>query len=780
MIAWRTLFVVFLIFTILFFARMGSNIVIDTNLRDLSPDSALDQETQIAIDKLAENIQRRLLFLISGENPKQVKQAADDFAASLSSEDTLSLVSGENNVQEVLTSLSKYRFQLLTKQQQQQLENPDTHTIAEQAHRSLFRLTHTPLLPFDEDPLGWHGEYFSTLLKQITRDLGQSANQFKDSSGQVIHYQIVQAILNEGGLSYQTQHALSAQISELSQQVSRDYQVDVKSSGVFFFAVEAATKSKQDITLISTISTVGIFILLLVTFRSFWPIILPFVSIVLGVSFAFAVSHFLYAKVHVLTIVFGASLIGIVIDYSIHYFFHYSEANSAATQDAAASTKKLHSALLLSLVTSLLGYSALYFSDLDALKKVALFSCCGLLMAWLSVMCLGSYASKKIITHDAVILKVLSILTFPLRIFTVRFTQVVVVCVLLAVAFVLPILSTDDDPRLFFRPDAALLANETAVSNRTSDFEPGRYVIIRADSVDKLYANTQAFFQKVELASGLKQENFRSITQWLASPSEQQKNYQLQGGLYEPSGAVEPFYKLLGMKENPTAKQQATEIREAYQESKGLILEVDQLNQLLSDVLPPLWNKLGTTYVSLVLITKGIDFNELQHLTDSLDQVDYFNTVASATQSLKQQRISASQLLGVAYLLIALLIFLRYRKIQSLKILLIPLCSTAILILVLFLAGAVFNLFHVMALFLVLGLGMDYGIFSYEMRRGTVTEQAIFISAITSLLSFGLLALSSIFVAQSFGLILFLGNILNLTGALIYKNHLSRPLQVSL
>ena len=64
-----------------------------------------------------------------------------------------------------------------------------------------------------------------------------------------------------------------------------------------------------------------------------------------------------------------------------------------------------------------------------------------------------------------------------------------------------------------------------------------------------------------------------------------------------------------------------------------------------------------------------------------------------------------------------------------------------------------------MALFLVLGFGMDYTIFSRELRaHADVTLQAILLSALTSLLSFGLLSLSSIPVVASFGITLLVGN----------------------
>lgn len=184
---------------------------------------------------------------------------------------------------------------------------------------------------------------------------------------------------------------------------------------------------------------------------------------------------------------------------------------------------------------------------------------------------------------------------------------------------------------------------------------------------------------------------------------------------------------------------------------------------------------------NFILITKGTDFESLEKLSSSLPDVNYINTVESAKKSLADQRVSASKLLLVAYALIGLLILSRYRQLSSLNIVLVPLCATAALIVLLNLFGVSFNLFHVMALFLVLGLGMDYGIFAYELQDGNVTQQAIFISAITSLLSFGLLGLSSIPVAQSFGTILFIGNSFNLIASLIYadflvKNKQRRPL----
>eukprot|EP00493_Phyllostaurus_siculus_P026470 UN26815 len=81
-----------------------------------------------------------------------------------------------------------------------------------------------------------------------------------------------------------------------------------------------------------------------------------------------------------------------------------------------------------------------------------------------------------------------------------------------------------------------------------------------------------------------------------------------------------------------------------------------------------------------------------------------------------------------------------------------------------------------MALFLVLGLGMDYIIFAREMSANPeVTRQAILLSAITSLLSFGLLAFSEMPVVQAFGSIILIGNTINFIAAISLFNGEPEP-----
>ena len=62
-----------------------------------------------------------------------------------------------------------------------------------------------------------------------------------------------------------------------------------------------------------------------------------------------------------------------------------------------------------------------------------------------------------------------------------------------------------------------------------------------------------------------------------------------------------------------------------------------------------------------------------------------------------------------------------------------------------------------MALMLVLGIGLDLGIFLAETNEAPHTWLAVSLSAVTSLLAFGLLALSDTPVLHHFGLTVAIG-----------------------
>ena len=71
--------------------------------------------------------------------------------------------------------------------------------------------------------------------------------------------------------------------------------------------------------------------------------------------------------------------------------------------------------------------------------------------------------------------------------------------------------------------------------------------------------------------------------------------------------------------------------------------------------------------------------------------------------------------------------------------------------------GTPFQLFNVLALILLLGMGIDYGIFLTEHRSDDAAWLAVCVGAASTWLSFGLLSLSATPALHAFGLTLLLG-----------------------
>jgi predicted exporter len=76
-------------------------------------------------------------------------------------------------------------------------------------------------------------------------------------------------------------------------------------------------------------------------------------------------------------------------------------------------------------------------------------------------------------------------------------------------------------------------------------------------------------------------------------------------------------------------------------------------------------------------------------------------------------------------------------------------------------AGQQLQMFHVLALMLLLGVGIDYGIFMQERtQRRDTPWLAVGLSAVSAILAFGLLALSQTPALRAFGLTMLVGTTL--------------------
>jgi hypothetical protein len=128
----------------------------------------------------------------------------------------------------------------------------------------------------------------------------------------------------------------------------------------------------------------GILLLLLLAFRR-WRVLLAFVPVLVGMLFGAVACVALFGHMHVMTLVLGSSLIGVAVDYPLHYL---SKSWSLKPWHSWPALRLTLPGLSLSLATSAIGYLALAWTPFPALTQIAVFSAAGLLGAYLSAVCL--------------------------------------------------------------------------------------------------------------------------------------------------------------------------------------------------------------------------------------------------------------------------------------------------------------------------------------------------------------------------------------------------------
>ncbi|MEM6486439.1 MAG: hypothetical protein AAF662_15825, partial [Pseudomonadota bacterium] len=770
---------------------------IEADLDSVLPEQIFPVSIDSALDEIKSTFQRRITIVLvsrSGD-PVQKEQALD--AASIRLRNQLAsipnvslLPGGEDLLAALVDGLIPYRFQLLSRSERARLISDTDIEVLDQAERRLYRVGSPTMLPFVQDPFGVHQQ---TLFDLVSENSGSLASD--DASD----FRVISLMLGDEALRIGDQERLLEGIDQALRAAvisadtndhpfaapSIDTQPEIVSyrSGVFFYSVDAAVRSKNEVLAISTVSSIAVLGVLFFVFRSTSAIALALGSMAFGILAGVLASHAVFGQIHVFTIVFGVGLIGVVIDYSLHFLFHSADVERG----------RLRSALVLSALTSIIGYGALFLSSLAVLKAVAVFAVAGIAMALLTVVSLGPLLAPiqpHFLSLPNTIVRPLNRkIALALAGFLLVIAGVMITTILIADPF-------DDRPEIFFKAPAALLESDKQAASYTGDLEPGRFITFTGTTSNEVYDLYRSTTQILKAESGLARGQFVSILDWVPDTEEQRSNYEQQRRLYGGSGLLGNLFSRLGL------SGQDTQLRTAFANASELILEPDTVQTLLGAALPVSWLRTDNNITALAFLRKGTDVEALDEPSWQVGGVNYINLTKRTQAALRAQRESAGWILLVSMAITALLLAAAFRDIRAALLAFVPAFSCLASLALLSLLGTGINLFHTMACFLVLGFGLDYVIFVRQMtwhvpsmdldepapnqttsatdthsfNGGSPTLRAITLSFVTSQLSFGLLALSSISIVQAFGVTLFIGNTVNLMGAVLVRALAPMPL----
>jgi predicted exporter len=722
---------------------------------------------------------RQVFILVESADFSRAKKAAVLFYDALAGSgvfEKLRLYVDEGTAQ-FLPYLYGHRYVLLDRETRERLERGEAGEIAQEALAVAFgALTLTGLEALEGDPFlltEREARRFLSLLPDLNGSLGPREGVLASRRGER-WYVMIRGSLPPEGVSLtgdkngvQKIYALSGQIMEGDGEVRFVY------SGIPFHSRESSAAARREISLISTLSVILILLLFLYVFRSPLPALVS--AAALGVSILTAAASVLlfFREVHVLTFVFGTTLIGISVDYSIHYFVHVHP----RPQTGPGLPSPLFRGLTMSFVSSELCFIALFFAPFPILKQFALFQGTGLLSSYLSVLCLYPFIkNKKGDERGSLPPRAFRLLSAEFLRGRGRFVKTLLLSALFAAALILlffnrSLLRIENHIGALYTMSKVLEESEKTAAAVLRREAPAWYFMVSGASEEELLANEERLTRRLEKEiTGGRLKGCLGVSDFLPSLNTQARNYAAAAGLLP---YAEAQFEALGF-----PPESAAAYRRDFAGAAGnYLLPGGDLSPWQEEFLSHLWiGEREGRYYSCVLPLGGADEGFFRNIEEELDFVFLLNPVRDIGAGLDALTRIMLRLLPAAYIIIAGVIFFAYPRREALRLLGAPVLPILTALAVPAAAGIPPQFFSVVGLFMVFGLGLDYGFYMIEGGRSFHPGPAalgIGVSFATTALSFGALILSGFAPVHILGLTVFTGLSAAFISAMLLRTRVS-------
>lgn len=699
---------------------------VETDLLSLLPGDERDQAAEEALRHLADSASRSIVVLITGPTESDSLAAAEHFTKALES-NRLERMPGPREDVSAIEQLLPYRARLLTKGQLARLENASPEALEQVALMQLQQPMSQRLGEFRDDPLQLFPEFLRERA-QATKVRPKGEHLVVDHSV-LLRYRLVGAAFALDGVAH-----LNEALEAAKQAVPKD--VEILAAGVPLFAEAAAVQANDEVSTVGLGSLIAILVIMWLAFRSPRPLLLVVLSVGLGVAAGLSVCALLFGKVHLMTLVFGAGLVGVAEDYGIHYF---ASRQAQPGRDRRELLKHLTPGLFMAMLTSVAGYVMLAIAPMPGLRQVAVFSSAGLGAAFLTVLAWFPYLDRgevKPTKFSAVWASTRA--KWPSL--SPRGIAIAVLVTSLITAAGLSRLKALDDLRALQASPPALLEAQKTIAQRIGLPSPAQFFVVRGASEAERLEREEALTAKLdELTKTGVLSGHEAVSSWVPSPRRQEAQ---QAVFRRTRDAV--------------LARLAEELEDATPPSgQSPVLTVDAvLATQVGEALRPLWMKDAS--VVLVHAPQRDRLDELAALS-SLPGVRFIDRTGDLSSLMQRWRVGMTELLLAGYAVIFIALFTRFRR-RAWRALLPTAVASGLALATVGFLGEPLTLFHVLALWLLLGMGVDYGIFLLEHSN----EQgeawlAVGLGAVSTLLSFGLLAVSTTPAIHAFGVTLGVG-----------------------
>ena len=528
----------------------------------------------------------------------------------------------------------------------------------------------------------------------------------------------------------------------------------LEQSGLNRFAVASEKLIRSDIDRISVLSTLALIVLFLLLFRSLRILLLSFLPLLFGMAAGLAASAALLGEIHGLTLAFGSTLIGVCVDYPIHFLNHHSL--FPAPNGPRGTRRRIAWALVLGALTTLAGFVGLALTSFPGMRELAVFASAGILAAlgatyWL-LPALSAQVPPCVPLHQAFargagrVLEILGRRRAPL---------VALLLIVLALCAVgLPRVRWSDDLSALNRIDPAMRAEDEQVRALVSRMDSGRLVIaVAPDDARALEIDDQVAAALVQAQAAGELQGFGSVHTLVPSAALQARNVTAMRADGALPQQVAAGFTAAGFRPEAFAAFAADLARPP----PSALTLAEVLQSPLGDLVRPLRAQLGPE-VGLLTLVRGVNAPAaLDRRLSTIAGAYYFDQEEFLARTYGRYRRRTLEVVTGGIAVMFAIVFLKYRRLRLMAAAGLPaLLAAAATLAVLGLLGVVTSLLHVMSLLFVLSAGEDYAVFLIESAQDRAylgaSAVSIALCCFATVLGFGLLGLSQMPALRAVGL----------------------------
>ncbi len=529
--------------------------------------------------------------------------------------------------------------------------------------------------------------------------------------------------------------------------------VEVTLSGPGYFASLIRNRIQDDIYKLTIAAVALVSLLLIGVYRALTPLLYCVLPLASGIVAGIVSVLLLFGGIHSITLAFGITLVGVTIDYPIHLFTHIRRGTRAVDSMAG-----IWPTLRLGILTTAIGFTAMLLAGFEGLRQLAVFAVSGLVVAALVTRWLLPHVISPAFSFEASVRS--SRFSVAIVELASRFRSVAALAAIAAAVFLWwqPEL-TDHDIKKLTPLSPQQLSDDRRLRGLVGASNTRYLLTVNDTGLEKLLQDSEAL---VPVLRGLVREGviggFDMAARYLPSRKTQRLRRQMipapdvlrrrfaaaVDGTDFRLESFTPFFNTAAA----IRQGRALDYEQALRSPIGLKLRI-------------LLQRHEQGWLALIPLSRVRDVEVLKQRIGALrnrpgmQHVRLMDIKAESSQALAGYAREAMQWLGWGSLVIMLILWSGLGSWRRLLRVVLPILAALLLTVTVWsLAGVRLNIFHLVSLLLVVGVGIDYALFFI---RDTSAEDhrrdylAIWVSNLTTVIVFGLLYFAYPLVLQAVG-----------------------------